>query len=157
MCADNSIRSRLAMTRFFLDTTIIISSLVPDRSEHIACVSILLQNNIPLLTNEYVIKETRRVLEDVYSLDQSDINQFIDFLSTKLDIVKTPSKQEFSNIKSNDKSDRPIIYSAKKHLCILITDDNPTKKDALNYVMTFHSDEAVEVFEIKLAKRKNRG
>ena len=145
------------MNRFFLDTTIILSSLVPDRSEHIACVSILLQNNIPLLSNEYVIKETRRVLEDVYSLDQGDINQFIDYLSTKLEIVKTPSKQEFSNIKSNDKSDRPIIYSDKKHNCILITDDIPTKKDALNYVMTFHSNEAIEVFEIKLAKRKNRG
>ena len=138
MCASSSIRSRLAMNRFFLDTTIIISSVVPDRSEHIACVSILLQNNIPLLTNEYVIKETRRVLEDVYSLDQGDINQFIDYLSTKLEIVKTPSKQEFSNI-------------------ILITDDIPTKKDALNYVMTFHSNEAIEVFEIKLAKMKNRG
>ncbi len=143
------------MIRFFLDTTIIISSLVPDRSEHIASVSILLQNNIPLLTNEYVIKETRRVLEDVYSFDQGDINRFIEFISTKLEIVKTPSKEEFSNIKSNDKSDRPIIYSAKKHHCILITDDIPTKKDALNYVMTFHSDEAIEVFEIKLAKRRN--
>jgi hypothetical protein len=64
------------------------------------------------------------------------------------------SKEEFSNIRSNDKSDRPIIYSAKKHHCILITDDIPTKKDALNYVMTFHSNEAIEVFEIKLAKLK---
>ena len=83
------------MNRFFLDTTIILSSLVPDRSEHIACVSILLQNNIPLLTNEYVIKETRRVLEDVYSLDQGDINQFIDFLSTKLEIVKLLQNKSF--------------------------------------------------------------
>lgn len=142
------------MNKFFLDTNILISSLVPDRSEHIACVSILLQNNIPLLTNEYVIKETRRILEDVYSFDHGDINQFIEFISTKLEIVKTPSKEEFSNIRSNDKSDRPIIYSAKKHHCILITDDTPTKKDALNYVMTFHSDEAIKVFEIKLAKKK---
>lgn len=143
------------MNKFFLDTTIIISSLLPDRSEHIACVSIVLQNNISLLTNEYVIKETRRVLEHVYSFDQGDINQFIEFLSTKLEIVKTPSKEEFSNIRSNDKSDRPITYSAKKHHCILITDDIPTKNDALNYVMTFHSNEAIEVFEIKLAKKKN--
>ncbi len=144
------------MIRFFLDATVIISSIVPDRSEHIASISLLLQNNIPLFTNEYVIKETRRILEDVYSFDQGDINRFIEFLSTKLEIVKTPSKEEFSSIKSNDKSDRPIIYSAKKHHCILITDDIPTKKDALSYVMTFHSDEAIEVFEIKLAKRKNR-
>ncbi|MFH0903982.1 MAG: PIN domain-containing protein [Methanobacteriota archaeon] len=145
------------MNKLFLDTTIIISSLLPDRSEHIACVSILLQNKIPLLTNEYVVKETQRVLEQVYSFDQADINQFIEFISTKLEIVKTPSKEEFSNIKSNDKSDRPIIYSAKKHHCVLITDDILTKKDALNYVMTFHSNEAIEVFEIKLAKMKNRG
>lgn len=142
------------MNKFFLDTNILISSLVPDRGEHIACVSILLQNNIPLLTNEYVIKETRRVLEDIYSFDRGDINQFIEFISIKLEIVKTPSKEEFSNISPNDKSDRPIIYSAKKHQCILITDDSPTKKDALNYVMTFNSDEAIDVFDFKLAKKK---
>jgi hypothetical protein len=133
-----------------------ISSIVPDRSEYLACVSILLQNNIPLLTNDYVIKETRRVLEELYSFDRGDINQFIEFLSTKLDIVKTPSKEEFSNIMSNDKSDRPIIFSAKKHECILITDDIPTKKDALKYVMALHSNEAIEVFEIKLSKNKRR-
>ncbi|MCE8427882.1 MAG: hypothetical protein J5U19_05780 [Candidatus Methanoperedens sp.] len=73
-----------------------------------------------------------------------------------MEIVKTPSKEEFSNIRSNDKSDRPIIFSAKKHHCILITDDIPTKKDALKYVMALHSNEAIEVFEIKLAKNKMR-
>ena len=133
------------MNKFFLDTTIIISSIVPDRRESIACVSILLQNNIPLLTNDYVIKETRRVLENSYSFERDDINQFIEFLSTKLEIVRTPSKEEFSNIRSNDRSDRPIIFSAKKHQCILITDDIPTKKDALKYVMALHSNEAIEV------------
>ncbi|MCZ7402333.1 MAG: hypothetical protein O8C61_08935 [Candidatus Methanoperedens sp.] len=142
------------MNKFFLDTTIIISSIVPDRSEYISCVSILLQNNIPLLTNDYVIKETRRVLKDSYSSDLGDINKFIEFLSTKLEIVKTPSKEEFSNIISNDKSDRPIIFSAKKHQCILITDDIPTKKEALKYVMALHSNEAIEVFEIKLSKNR---
>jgi predicted nucleic acid-binding protein len=100
------------MNKFFLDTTIIISSILPDRSEHIACVSIVLQNNIPLLTNEYVIKETRRVLEQVYSFDQGDINQFIEFLSTKLEIVKTPS-----NPSSPDSNRNPYREST---LCLKV-------------------------------------
>lgn len=140
------------MIKFFVDTNILLSSLIPDRKEHIYCASVLLQNNIPLLTNEYVIKEFRRTLEEVYSFDQDDINQFIEFISIKLEIVKTPSKEEFKTINSKDKSDRPIIFSAKKHGCVLITDDIPTKKDAEKYVLTVQSIEAIDIFNIKLAK-----
>jgi len=145
-------RKRLAMIKLFLDTNIILSSLIPDRKGHIYCVSILLQNSIPLLTNEYVIKELRRTLEEVYSFNKDDINQFIDFISTKIEIVKTPSKEEFKTINSKDKSDRPVIFSAKKHRCVLVTDDIPTKKDAEKYVLAVQSIEAIDIFNIKLAK-----
>ncbi len=140
------------MIKLFLDTNIILSSLIPDRTAHISCLSILLQNNIPLLTNEYVIKEVRKILEEVYSFNQEDINQFMEFLRTKLEIVKTPSKEEFKTINSKDKSDKPIIFSAKKHRCVLITDDAPTKKDAEKYVLTLEPIEAIDIFNIKLAK-----
>lgn len=140
------------MIRFFLDTTIILSSFILDRKEHLPCVSIILQNNIPLLTNEYILKEVRRILEETYSFNQEDINQFMEFLITKLEIVKTPSKEEFIVIKSRDKSDRPIIFSAKKHQCVLITDDFPTKKDAEKYILAFKSKEAMDIFDIKPAK-----
>jgi len=140
------------MIKLFLDTNILLNSLIPDRKEHIHCISILLQNNIPLLTNEYVLKEARRILEDIYSFNQEDVNQYMEFLLTKLEIVKTPPKEEFKTINSNDKSDRPIIFSAQKHKCVLITDDLPTKKDAEKYVLAFLPKEAIDVFDIKLAK-----
>ena len=51
----------------------------------------------------------------------------MEFLRCKMEIVKTPSKEEFKMINSKDKSDRPIIFSAKKYDCVLITDDILTK------------------------------
>ena len=129
-----------------------LGSLIADRKAHISCLSILLQNNISLVTNEYVIKEIRKILVDIYSFDQEDINRFIEFLRTKMEIVKTPSKEEFKIINSNDKSDRPIIFSAKKHRCILITDDMPTRNNAENYVMALGSNEVIDIFNIRLVK-----
>lgn len=140
------------MIKLFLDTNILLNSLIPDRRAHISCLSILLQNNIQLVTNEYALKEARKILEEIYSFNQEDINQFMEFLRAKIEIVKTPSKEEFKTINADDKSDRPIIFSAKKHHCVLITDDIPTKKDAEKYVLTFESMEAVNIFNIKLAK-----
>lgn len=107
------------------------------------------------MTNEYVLKETRKILEEIYSFDKEDINQFIGFLRTKIEIVKTPSKEEFKSINSNDKSDRPIIFSAKKHYCVLITDDAPTKKDVEKYIQALGSIEAIDIFNIKLAKESD--
>lgn len=143
------------MIKLFLDTNILLNSLIPDRKAHISCLSILLQNNIPLVTNEYVLKEARKILEEIYSFNQEDINQFMEFLRAKIEIIKTPSKEEFKIIKSNDKSDRLIMFSARKHQCILITDDTPTKRDAEKYVQTFGSAEAIDIFDIKLAKESD--
>jgi predicted nucleic acid-binding protein len=140
------------MIRFFLDANILLNSLIQERKAHIPSLSIVLQNNIPLVTKEYVLKEVRKILEETYSFNQEDINQFVDFFRTKLEVVKTPSKEEFKTINAGDKSDRPVIFSAKKHSCVLITDDVPTKKDADKYVITLGSMEAIDIFNIKLAK-----
>jgi len=107
------------------------------------------------VTNEYVLKEARKILEEIYSFNQEDINQFMEFLRARMEVVKTPSKEEFKVIKSNDKSDRPVIFSAKKHGCVLITDDAPTKKDAEKYVVTLGSNEAIDIFNIELAKEQD--
>ncbi|MCX9014060.1 MAG: PIN domain-containing protein [Candidatus Methanoperedens sp.] len=143
------------MIKLFLDTNVLLNSLLRDRRAHISSLSILLQNNIQLVTNEYVIKETRKILEDIYSFDKADINQIIEFLRAKIEIVKTPSREEFKTINSSDKSDRPIIFSAKKYDCVLITDDAPTKKDAGKYIQALGSTEAIDIFNIKLAKESD--
>lgn len=144
------------MIKLFLDTNILISTLIPDRKAHISCLSILLQNNIPLITNEYVIKETRKILEEIYLLDSENIPRLIDFLRCKMEVVKTPSKEEFKMINSIDKSDRPIIFSAKKYGCILITDDTPTKNDAKKYITALGPKETIDIFNIQMAKDTNK-
>ncbi len=140
------------MIKFFLDANILLNSLIQERKAHISSLSIVLQNNIPLVTNEYVLKEVRKILEETYSFNQEDINQYVEFFRAKLEDVKTPSKEEFKTINAGDKSDRPVIFSAKKHSCILITNDTPTKKDAEKYVISLGSMEAIDIFKIKLAK-----
>jgi predicted nucleic acid-binding protein len=147
-----SMRRHSGMIKLFLDTNILLSTLIPDRKVHIMCLSILLQNNIVLITNEYVIQETRKILEEIYLFDSEDIHRFMEFLRCKMEIVKTPSKEEFKTINSKDKSDRPIIFSAKKYDCVLITDDSPTKKDAKKYITTLGSKEAIDIFNIQMAK-----
>ena len=142
----------MVMIKLLLDTNILLGALIADRKAHISCLSILLQNNIALVTNEYVLKEARKIMEEVYSFDQEDVNRFIEFLRAKMEIVKTPSKEEIKKINSNDKSDRPIISSAQKHRCVLITDDMPTRKDAGKYVLALGSTEAIDLFNIRLAK-----
>lgn len=140
------------MIKLFIDTNILLSTLIPDRKAHISCLSIVLQNNIQLVTNEYVIKETRKILEEIYIFDSEDIHRFMEFLRCKMEVVRTPSKEEFKMINSKDKSDRPIIFSAKKYDCILITDDIPTKNDAKKYIIALGSREAIDIFNIQMAK-----
>jgi|GEM_PF-1626368 len=140
------------MIKLFLDTNILLSTLIPDRKAHILCLSILLQNNIQLITNEYGIKETRKILEEIYLFDSEDIHRFMEFLRCKIEVVKIPSKEEFKMINSKDKSDRPIIFSAKKYDCVLITDDILTKNDAKKYIMALGSREAIDIFNIQKAK-----
>lgn len=144
------------MIKFFLDTNILLSSLITGRKAHIFSLSILLQNNIQLVTNEYVIKETRKILKEIYLFDSEDIHRFMEYLRCKIEVVKTPSKEEFKIINSNDKSDRPIIFSAKKYDCILITDDTPTKNDAKKYITALGSKEAIDIFNIQMAKETSK-
>jgi len=66
--------------------------------------------------------------------------------------LSDPVKEEIKKINSNDKSDRPIISSAQKHQCVLITDDMPTRNNAGKYVLTLGSTEAIDFLNIRLAK-----
>ena len=139
------------MLRLFIDTNVIIATILPKEEDNIHCLAILLQNRIPLVTNRYVIKELRRVLPQYVS--NSDAQQIIEFVQTKFEVIKTPSKNEFKKIKCSDRSDSPIICSAIKAKCVLVTEDFITRKDASEYVMSLSSKETVEVLGISLPRK----
>jgi predicted nucleic acid-binding protein len=123
---------------YFLDTTILISALT---GRSLRCVEILESNKYKFYTNEYAIKEVKRILKDIFELTPDEINENIEYIETRCIILPKPSKNELRNIKITDKSDKPIVATAKKLNIPLIIDDHITFKDAKKYVNTFKSDE----------------
>jgi len=125
-------------TKFFLDTTIIISAIT---GRSLKCVDILENRNFKLFTNEYVIKEVRRILNDVFKLTSKEINENVEYVESKCEILPKPTKNDVKNIKISDKSDKPIVASAIKLNVPLIIDDYVTHHDAKKYVKTLKSDD----------------
>ena len=119
------------MTRLFLDSTVIISAIT---ARDPASVMILIEQRYPLFTNEYVIKETRRILDSEFGFTPDEINRSIDLVRDSCVVLKMPHKRDFKRIKIEDKSDRPIVYSAMKNQCILVTQDRLLIKNAEKYV-----------------------
>ena len=122
----------------FLDTTIIISAIT---GRSLKCAEILEGQNYKLYTNEYVIKEIRRDLKDVFEFTPKDINESVEYIENKCVILPQPTKNDIKNIEISDKSDKPIVFSAIKLKIPLVIDDHKTYLDAKKYVKTFKSDE----------------
>ena len=131
-------QKNMEITKFFLDTTIIISAIT---GRSLKCVEILENRNFTLYTNEYAIKEVRRILNDVFQFTTKEINENVEYIESKCIILPNPSKNDIKNIKISDKSDTPIVSSALKLKIPLIIDDHRTYIDAKKYVETLKSDE----------------
>ena len=131
-------RKNTKTTEFFLDTTIIISAIT---GRNLKCVEILENKNFNLYTNEYAIKEVRRILSDIFKITPNEINENIEYIESKCVILPKPTKNDFKNIKISDKSDKPIVASAIKLNIPLIIDDYITYHDAKKYVITLKSEE----------------
>jgi predicted nucleic acid-binding protein len=131
-------RKNTEITKFFLDTTIIISAIT---GRSLKCVEILENRNFTLYTNEYAIKEVRRILSGVFQFTTKEINENVEYIESKCIIPPKPSKNDIKNIKISDKSDTPIVSSALKLKIPLVIDDHRTYIDAKKYVQTLKSDE----------------
>ena len=140
------------MFRLFLDTSSIVGSILPDDEDNKYPMAILLQNKVPLVTNEYVVKELRCVLPKF--LENFEINKFIDFIYAKFLVLKTPSKNECRKIRCKDRADSPIIATALKENCVLVTEDTRLREDASEYVVVLSSQETVTVLGFGLATKK---
>lgn len=97
-------------------------------------------------TNEYAVKETRRVLKEKYKYTESGINNFVEVVRENCKVLSTPAKEEFSRIVARDRSDRPIIYSAKNENCVLIMRNRFVLRDAKKYVETRTPEEFFEEY-----------
>ncbi len=136
------------MTKAFLDTTVIISAVT---GRALSSLWILEERDIERYTNEYVIKEVRRVLKK-FQYNPEQINKVVEHVREKCLVLSTPSKEEIKKILIQDKSDRPIVYSAKKAGCILITDDGGLRRSGKKYVKT----QGCERFYLDLLFKKRK-
>lgn len=118
-----------ATKRLFLDTTILVSgsfALQPDYE-------LLFNYPAVKMSNEYAVKEFRHVLAKQGSLPHDTENALND-IRKNVKILPAPQKHEFEKIVLTDKSDRPIVCSAMKSNCILVTNDERTYREAQKYV-----------------------
>ncbi len=122
----------------FLDTTVIVSAIT---KRNTASYNLLLDYRGKLYTNEYAMKETRRILKNEFRYSDELVNKAIDYIRVRCDVLPTPHKKEFGRIILRDKADNPIVCSAMKKWCVLVIDDEETYQDAKEYVETRHSEE----------------
>ncbi|HLC48292.1 MAG TPA: PIN domain-containing protein [Candidatus Norongarragalinales archaeon] len=126
--------------RLFLDTSILIGGL---RGRSKNAVRLLFELSHLLFTNEYALKEVRRVLLKYYELSPFEAETAISLIRKHCIILNTPPAEKYRKISLRDKSDIPIVLGAFKAGCTLVIDDEITYRDAKKYLKTLKSEEVL--------------
>lgn len=132
--------SNMANKPLFLDTTVLFSGL---SFQYGISHKILLEHRTQKYTNEFAIKELRKILKEKSHADETAINYSVDIIKEACLIVADPSREETSRVELTDKADKPIVCSAMKLNCILITEDRRLRKEAAKYVETKTPEELI--------------
>ncbi len=124
--------------RLFLDTSVLISA---SRGRKEASVRLFFRGEFELITNEYAIKEFRRIMLTNFGLSQEVVEEAILIIRKRCLVLPSPSPEKYGKIAIRDKSDIPIVLGALNASCILVIDDEITLQDAKKYIRTLRSDE----------------
>ncbi len=133
-------QKNLASEKYFLDTNVFLNAFFHSSSPDNSLVTSI---HLTKLTNEYVLKEVRRVAIHA-GLKQAETESIISLIKRFTTVVPTPLAHEFKKMVLTDKSDKPIVCSALKHGCTLVTNDSRTYSEAKKYVATKTPKEALE-------------
>ncbi len=121
------------MTALFLDTGVLVSS-TTGRERN--AVNLVFSSGSELVTNEYAIKEMRRVLLHTFDMTQEDIGLAVDRIRQYCRVLPSPSAEACRKIVIDDHSDRPIVAGALAAHAMLITYDRKLLAQAKRYVRT---------------------
>ena len=121
----------MAKIKAFLDTSVLIGKVLKISN---SAEKVFNDPYIEKYTNEYALKELYHVLKNSFGFSEKHIGYAIDYIKENCNILPAPRKEEFKMIELQDKSDRPIVYSAYSHNLILFIDDEKTYQDAKKYV-----------------------
>lgn len=121
----------MARIKAFLDTSVLIGKVL---KVSVSAEKVFNDPYIEKYTNEYALKELYHVLKSSFKFSEKNIGYAVDYIRENCVVLPAPKKEEFKKIKLQDRSDRPIVYSAYSHNLILFIDDEKTYQDANNYV-----------------------
>ena len=131
----------MTLPRLFLDTNVLVSGTALPRLNPYA--ERIMEGSLSEnYTNEYAIKETRRVLQERFNVPIGAVNEAVEFIRQHVKVVATPAVNSFIKFDIVDKSDRPIVCSAAQVCAILVTEDRLLRKEASRYVKAISSSEA---------------
>lgn len=103
----------------------------------------LLDSTHELCTNEYALKEVRRILTTRFGATPHEANQSIDELRIRCKVLPTPQERDVEKIILSDKSDSRIVAGAMQANAILVTEDNKTRLQAKKYVESKKPEEII--------------
>ena len=121
----------MARIKAFLDTSVLIGKVLKISED---AEKVFNDPYIEKYTNEYALKELYHVPKNSFNFSETNIGYAIDYIRESCVVLPAPKKEEFKNIKLQDKSDRPIVYSAYSNNLVLFIDDERTYQDAKKYV-----------------------
>ena len=126
--------------RVLLDTNTLVKALAENERDSQL---VLKSRKVERYTLEYVLKEFRRALTN-RGFSQGRINRFVDLIHQECTVLPTPSSESFSRCKLSARSDRPIVASAVKAGCILVTHAHVLLKEARAYVEAMTARDLLE-------------
>lgn len=132
---------------FFIDTTVAISAITGRNKDAWILLESGKKRLVSLFVNEFVVKEIRRTLKE-FDFSQENINYAIDYVSECCTVRKNVPKARFSKYVIGDRNDIPILVGAMQESAILVTEDNPLKKDAKKYIECVDPSEALKRLSI---------
>ncbi|MFH1442657.1 MAG: PIN domain-containing protein [Candidatus Micrarchaeota archaeon] len=124
--------------RLFLDTSVLISA---SRGRNDSALRLFFRSKAELVTNEYAIKEFRRVMLSNFGLPHGNVEEAILRIRNRCLVLPSPPAEKYHEIAIRDKSDIPIVLGALQAGCILVIDDEITCRDAKKYLKTLKSEE----------------
>lgn len=114
----------MAKGKVFLDSSVIISSLLSDRGGSFYILNEL-KNNFEFQINGHVLDEMKKVVSSKFSSNPDILSQLLVVVSNKFTILKNPSRKErFHFAQYISENDAPILASSLKYSDILLTLDN---------------------------------
>jgi len=126
------------MTKYFLDTNVFVRAIV--RTDTFS-ERLFFDRYKEKLTNEYVIREVRKILKTRFGYSEFQINGAIDSIRLRCEVCSNPPPNRFKKIEISDKSDKPIVQGAIDNKCTLVTGDYNTYHDAKKYIKTKTAEE----------------